>query len=111
MTIALPPVQLATFDDEMVLAFWTELRDHAELLDVCVKRGAESRATVDPTCGADLTTRVERALRAMLCGEVLGVQLRYRHGQGIFRDTLLRRGTVVSVVRINEADVARAVGP
>ncbi|MFO0546800.1 MAG: hypothetical protein U0271_00365 [Polyangiaceae bacterium] len=111
MTINLPPVLLATFDSEMVLFFWSELRDHAELLDVCVKTKPGSRAVVDTSLGADLAMRMERALRAMIAGEILGVQLRYRHGKDVFRDTLLQRGESFSVVRINEADVGRAVGP
>ncbi len=89
----LPPMSEALLDERAVSALFDDIGALGELLDVQLKGGARSRAS-DAAC--DLSS----AKDALLSGATRAVQLRYRHKDTVWWDTLLRQGQHIKLVRI-----------
>lgn len=87
-----PQVWQATLSWPMVDALFTDLAALATVEEVQLKGGAEAHAR-----GAAVDLDVAR--RALVAGEVAGVQIRYHHDGARWCDTLLRAGDEVRVVR------------
>jgi hypothetical protein len=89
----LPPVQAAILDEETLEALFRDIDRGAELLGVQVKARPGTYAEAEaPSLG--------RARELLLCGAVLGVQLRYRLGAEVWCDTLMRTPEGVRLVRV-----------
>lgn len=97
--IPLPPVHVAELDEAGVHDLFDDLIE-LRISVVVSTKGAPTQRGTDPR---PLTLVEARDL--FLAGAVQGVQLRYRHEDSSWCDTLLRLGLVFRIVRIREEDV------
>ncbi len=91
--LELPPLQMAELDAATLQALFTDVELLGEELEVTLKHGTERYVTPEATALAE-------AHRALVSGEVLGVQLRYGHGGKTYLDTLMRTQSGYRLVRI-----------
>lgn len=93
MSEPLPVLHAGELDAATLAALFDDLETHAEVLDVLVKAGAGAHADTTPV-------PLREAQRRLGSGELRGIQIRYRYGGAEWRDTLLRSGNGVRVVRM-----------
>lgn len=104
--IPLPPLQLAELDEPAWKALLDDLEGAAEILGVAWKAAPTAYAVEGSPGARSEEPSPLAAVRASLAsGAPISVQLRYRFRGETWRDTLLRTGTIVRLVRIREADV------
>ncbi len=90
--IEVTPLQVAMLDAEMLEQVFFDVGAAAELLEVAIKGGAETRGAVG---GVGL----EEARDALVSGTAVGVKLRYRYRGTEWWDTLVRVEGGVRLVR------------
>jgi hypothetical protein len=94
----LPPVHEALLDLRTVDQLFADIATTTELLSVTMKGGATHRASPLVAGSAD---ELERARRALLAGEIRGVQIRYLHDGKEWWDTLMLTREGVKLIRID----------
>lgn len=92
MNPPLPDVHQGVLDEDALGALLSDLREHAEVLDVRVKGG--------PTERSDATELGVDDVATLLRGGARGVQIRYRFQGDEWRDTLLPAEAGVRIVRM-----------
>ncbi|MEW5852685.1 MAG: hypothetical protein AB2A00_28125 [Myxococcota bacterium] len=92
----LPALHMALLDGHAVTALFVDLLALTEVLEVVLKGGPQQYALTHPVT-------LERAQGMFQRGEVVGLQVRYRHDARAWCDTLLRTPDGVRLVRV--ADV------
>lgn len=104
--IPLPPLQLADLDEAAWTALLDDLDGAAEILAVAWKAAPTAFAVEGSTgSGAGATSPLAAVRTSLANGAPLSVQIRYRFRGATWRDTLMRAGSTVRLVRICEADV------
>lgn len=103
--LSLPPLQQTLLDPATVEALFRDIAACATVLSVQPKHAPRTHAPAEATGSLSL----EQARARLASGQVLGVQIRYRHEGHVWTDTLLRRTGGVTLVRIREADIAASV--
>lgn len=97
MTGPLPELHTAELDEPTLGALLDDLERHTEVLEVQLK--------LSPGQHADTVGRgLREAWQLLRSGQVRGVQVRYRYQGGEWRDTLLRSGGHVRIVRMRTPD-------
>lgn len=90
--LSLAPLTQADLDEETLQALLRDWLESTQVLEVTIKGGATLRAQSANQSLPELVAKVQ-------CGELRGVQVRYRwNGKG-WLDTLLRSGPLVRIVR------------
>lgn len=97
------PVQEAVLDEAGVDALFADLAAAATLLGIATRGGARTRA-VEPEAPGDLPGALVAARAGLRDGRHAGVQVRYRHGDQEWWDTLLRGPDGVRLIRICHDD-------
>ncbi|MBX3248667.1 MAG: hypothetical protein KF901_15935 [Myxococcales bacterium] len=95
----LPEVFEGELDGALFEALMNDLSDHAEILGVLIKGGAEERAD-EPHVSLD------QARMLLVLGKVRAIQIHYRHEGATWIDTLMRGPQSIRLVRM-EAPAAR----
>lgn len=89
----LPPLQRAVLSGDELDALFFDVEAAAELIEVVPKYGPTTRAS-------DARPSLAEARALVRAGEVVAVQLRYRHQGKEWWDTLMPRANGTELVRI-----------
>lgn len=101
--LQLPPLQQAVLDVATIDALFRDLAACTRVTAVLPKYAPRQHAPAQ-------TLTLEEARTRFAAGLLLGVQIRYAYDGHAWCDTLLRRPTGVTLVRIRETDIETSVG-
>jgi hypothetical protein len=90
------PIHEALLDEATVSQLFFDIDAAGELIDIAFKSPGARRAAPAPGAAS-----LADAQRALTCGEVAAVQLRYRFRGEEWWDTLVRTGAGVRLIRIS----------